>query len=109
MSNTRKPDDEKPMTIAACGIFSGALLAVLFTAGNLFHMGLWLSILAVIAIAGCAYSWYIVIMRMKDPKYDKWRLLCMLFAIAAICVIMGHRGSWLNQVKSNSKTEQVAP
>lgn len=93
--STQKRDDEKVMTIAICGIFSGALLIVLLTAGNLFHMGFGLSALAIVAIVGCGYSWYQLIKNMQDPNKDYWRWLCILFAIAAICIIMGQRGAWL--------------
>lgn len=109
MSNVKKRDDEKLITIIVCGLFSGALLAILLTAGNLFHMGLWLSILAFGGVALCVYAWYMVIKHIKDPNKDYWRLLCILFAILAICVIMGHRGGWLNRIKSDSAIEKVQP
>jgi peptidoglycan/LPS O-acetylase OafA/YrhL len=109
MSNVKKKDDEKLITIIVCALFSGALLAILFTAGNLFHMGLGLSILAFGAVALCGYSWYKVIKHMEDPNKNYWRFLCILFAIVAIIVIMGHRGAWLNQVKSSAPVEYSAP
>lgn len=106
-----KRDDEKVITMAVCGIFSGVLLAVLFSAGNIFHMGLLLTVLAVIAIAGCAYAWYKIFKHFDDPNKNYWRLLCILFAIAAIITIMGHRAGWLEkkQVKADSATEAARP
>jgi hypothetical protein len=109
MSNVKKKDDEKLITIIVCAIFSGGLLAILFTAGNLFHMGTLLSIVAFGAVALCAYSWYMVIKHMEDPNKNYWRFLCMLFAIVAIIVILGHRGAWLNQVKSVGTIEYSTP
>jgi hypothetical protein len=46
---------------------------------------------------------------MENPNKNYWRFLCMLFAIVAIIVIMGHRGAWLNQVKSSAPIEYSAP
>jgi hypothetical protein len=109
MTNLKKRDDEKLITIIVCGIFSGALLAILFTAGNLFHMGLLLSIIAGVAIGLCAYAWYKVFKHIEDPNKNYWRFLCMAFAIISIIIIMGHRGSWLNQVKIESPIEFSTP
>lgn len=111
MSNLKKRDDEKLVTIVACGIFSGGLLAILFTAGNLFHMGLLLSIVAAAAIVLCTYAWYKIIKHMDDPNKNYWRLWCMLFAIVAIIVIMGHRASWMDkkQVGIDSAIEKARP
>jgi peptidoglycan/LPS O-acetylase OafA/YrhL len=109
MSNGKKKDDEKLITIIVCGIFSGGLLAILFTAGNLFQMGTLLSIIAFGAVALCGYSWYMIFKHMENPNKNYWRFLCMLFAIVAIIVIMGHRGAWLNQVKSSAPIEYSAP
>lgn len=111
MSTVKKRDDEKLITIIVCGIFSGALLAVLFTAGNLFRMGILLSISAGAVIGLCAYSWYMVIKHMDDPNKNYWRHLCIAFAIVAIIVIMGHRAGWMDrkQVKIDSAIEQAKP
>ena len=107
----QKRDDEKPITIIVCGIFSLALLVILLTAGNLFHMGFLLSLLAILSIAGCSYSWYMLLKYMPDPNKDYWRALCIVFAIIAIITIMGARSGWLErkQVLIDSKTEQPAP
>lgn len=96
MAIEKKRDDEKLITLIVSGIFSGALLAILLTAGNLFHMGVLLSVIAVIAVGSCVYSWHMLIKYMTDPNKDYWRWLCMLFAIAAIVIIMGHRAGWLS-------------
>jgi 4-hydroxybenzoate polyprenyltransferase len=111
MSNVKKRDDEKLITIIVCGIFSGGLLAILFTAGNLFYMGWLLTVVALITVALCAYSWHKVFKHMEDPNKNYWRFLCMAFAIIAIIVIMGHRAGWLerNQVNIDSQMEQAAP
>lgn len=107
----KKRDDEKVMTIVGCSIFSGGLLAILFTAGNLFHMGVGLSLLAFVAVAACGYAWFKLLKYMQDPNKDYWRWLCILFAIAAIVTIMGHRSSWLGdkQVQIDSAIESAKP
>lgn len=102
-----KRDDEKVMTMVGCGFFSGALLIVLLTAGNLFHMGFGLSVLAFATVGACAYSWYQLLKNFQDPNKDYWRLLCILFAIAAICVIMGQRGAWLGSKAFNQDVEKA--
>jgi uncharacterized membrane protein len=111
MSNIKKRDDEKAITLAVCGLFSGALLVILLTSGNLFEMGFLLSIAALVSIAACAYSWYVLIKNIDDPNYNYWRFLCIAFAIIAIIVIMGHRSGWMEnkQVKSDSAIEQAKP
>jgi peptidoglycan biosynthesis protein MviN/MurJ (putative lipid II flippase) len=111
MTNQKKRDDEKPMTLIVCGIFTGALLLILFTAGNLFHMGVLLSIIAFGAVAACAVAWYQLIKNIQDPNKDYWRLLCIVFALAAIITIMGHRAGWLDrkQVQIDSRTEHALP
>jgi hypothetical protein len=107
----KKRDDEKLITLIVCGLFSVVLLIVLFTAGNLFHMGILLSAIAVTGIAATAFAWYKVLTNLYDPNYDYWRLLCIVFALATIITIMGHRASWLDkkQVKIDSAIEQARP
>jgi peptidoglycan/LPS O-acetylase OafA/YrhL len=109
MSNVKKRDDEKLMTIIVCAIFTVGMLIVLFTAGNVWHMGVGLSGLAFGAVIACAVAWVVVLTNMYDPNKDYWRLLCILFALTAIITIMGHRGAWLNQVKSSAPIEYSAP
>lgn len=103
----QKRDDEKVMTMAVCGIFTGALLIVLLTAGNLFHMGFGLSVLAFAAVGACAYAWYQLLKNMDDPNKDYWRWLCILFAIVAIVTIMGQRGAWLGNKQLNQDVEKA--
>lgn len=104
----KKRDDETLITLIVCGIFSGALLAIIFTAGNLFHMGALISVIAFGLVGACAVAWYQLVKNIADPNKDYWRRLCILFAIAAIITIMGHRAGWLDkkQVQIDSQTEQ---
>lgn len=108
MSNVKKRDDEKLITVIVCGIFSAALLTILLTAGNLFHMGTLLSFTVLITLAGCVYSWIMLIRFMQDPNKDYWRWLCMAFAIIAIIIIMGHRAGWMERKQVRADSEQSA-
>lgn len=109
MTNVKKRDDEKLMTIVVCAIFSIAMLVVLFTAGNVWQMGLLLSVIAFGAVIACGVAWVVMLANIYNPNYDYWRWLCIIFAIIAIIVIMGHRSSWLDKKQFKVSTEQPAP
>lgn len=107
MSNVKKRDDEKVVTLVVCGIFSGALLTILLTAGNLFHMGTLLSFTVLAILAACVYSWIMVVRFIYDPNKDYWRWLCIAFAIIAIITIMGHRAGWMERKQVKADSEQT--
>lgn len=111
MSNVKKRDDEKPTTIIVSAIFSVAMLIVLFTAGNVWQMGVLLSVITFGGVIACAVAWIILLANIYNPNYDYWRWLCILFALIAIITIMGHRSSWLDkkQMRVDSATEQAKP
>jgi glycerol-3-phosphate acyltransferase PlsY len=102
----KKRDDEKPMTIIVCAIFTIAMLIVLFTAGNVLNMGLLLSILAFGSVIMCVVSWVVLLKNIYNPNYDYWRWLCIVFALGAIITIMGHRATWLEDKQLKADTEQ---
>jgi FtsH-binding integral membrane protein len=107
MATTKKRDDEFTSILIACGVFTVALVIIDLFFGRWGKMEVWVISLAIAFHALTAWAWVKIFQHWQDPKYDYWRKVVIVAAIAAIIVVMGHRADWIGKSRFLTNTEQL--
>jgi thiol:disulfide interchange protein len=98
--------DEKKIWLIVGGIFTVvfALCAAFGLKPGMPHV--WSIVLGVLFLI-CCLSWIITMVKFTDPNFDYWRVVNILSAFLACCVIMGHRAGYFEN-KAFEKDVQKA-
>lgn len=105
IAKDKKPDDEFPSILIACGIFTVVLVIADFLWAKWGQMEWWVLALVLLFHALTVWSWLKILPHWTDPKYDFWRKVVIVTAIAGILVILGHRNDWIGKQRFVEKTE----
>ena len=93
----KKKDSDLPGIIIGCGIFILGLIIVDTTySGVGAILKSWLKWPFIITHLGVLVLSIIVIAKIKDPNYDKYRMALLAVTIGALLIVFGHRAGFIS-------------